>query len=72
MLLTFCCSCPEVTVPPEILCSDCCSAELDTSDTLCANRLVSCYSLFYDALLHHFSLFFCLKYLVSSKSNNKK
>lgn len=41
MQLTFCCSYQGETVPPEILCSDCCSVELDTSDTLCANRSVS-------------------------------
>lgn len=41
MQLTFYCSYLEETVPPETLCSDCCSVERDTSDTLFANRLVS-------------------------------
>lgn len=41
MQLTFCCSYLEEMVPPETLCSDCCSVEPDTWDTLFANRSVS-------------------------------
>lgn len=41
MQLIFYCSSQEETVQPETLCSDCCSVEQDTSDTLFANRSVS-------------------------------
>lgn len=41
MQLTFSCSYLEEMVPPETLCSDCCSVEPDTWDTLFANRSVS-------------------------------
>jgi len=62
---TFCCSYLEEMAPPETLCSDCCSVELDILDTLFANRSVSAGQLHRcEFLCSNLSKTFLLKYIV--------